>query len=278
MPSSQKSSKEKRAADRQDLAYLNSLTASHAELVDTPKSHYLFIGAVECISTALPIGLFFTQYYRADSLLEAAPQFAIGTFVGAVVLAFAVNKWAVAVRKTLHAEREQVISTKTPAEKSALKQSAFVERFARPSHPILLRLQNLPAAHPSSPLDLSLPALSLPSPPPTPTQHRRRHVQPEPVLLPLLPHLRHLRAARPQALRQGAPSPLPIFPLSFVFFRSPHLCAHSVLVATHPTLSAWSPSHPHPYPSQSKNNYMFSSMGAAAASLAVCSVYHSIKL
>ena len=116
--------------DKKDIQFLDQLAAKNEEHIKTPLAHWLIMVGVGCITTALPITLFFTQYYHADSLLEAAPQFTIGTLVAAGILAFAVNKWAVETRKTLHAEREAVLSTKPAVYKALLKKSAFIERCA----------------------------------------------------------------------------------------------------------------------------------------------------
>ena len=115
-------------SDKKDIAFLDSLANKNKAAITTPPSHLLFIMGVGCVTTGLPIGLFFTQYYHADSLLEAAPHFTVGILVSAFVLALAINRWAVCVRQQLHTEREAVVSTKREATKEALKQSAFVER------------------------------------------------------------------------------------------------------------------------------------------------------
>lgn len=279
MPSPRQQSKK----DKKDIAFLNSLTADHAELIDTPKSHFLFIGAVECISTGLPIGLFFTQYYHADSLLEASPQFAIGTIVGAIILAFAVNRWAVAVRKALHTEREAAISTKTSAEKSVLKQSAFVERSAQSAAP---------------PATVKPPKVSPLFPPPHPPRTRTHtctrifcphstaaamsslnlcyflsYLVLATYVLPSHKLSDKVRVCDPASLLlsiASTGSPPPALSAIYCLARC-HSPANSVPPATTPPPLSL-PFLPY------QNNYMFSSTGAALASLVVGTLYHSIKL
>lgn len=113
--------------DKKDIEFLDAELSKNLTAIVTPKSLWILMFAVGCMTAGLPIGLFFTSFYSVNTLMEGAPFFAVGLIIGSLVLASAYEKWAVFVRKQLHSEREVAISNKSKEESELLRKSSFVE-------------------------------------------------------------------------------------------------------------------------------------------------------